>query len=243
MPHETEEQTLVRLEDAARLHGILAPLQRMELKLYMLQQQLGKNDTKAARHSSESLRSEIADIKRVIETYLNARLDSSTNLSPERLPRTDVQAAIQAIVTDLNELSARKNQKFVLRIEPGTVAVGRTDLDLAMSNVIHNAIKYGRLGTKIKIRGSRTGQMYAIDVVSYGDGIADDEADRIFEPGYRTQAAVQTEFTAAGLGLYASRHAISRWGGTLELTQSATSDSDDAELHRNTFTISVPTVE
>jgi signal transduction histidine kinase len=70
-----------------------------------------------------------------------------------------------------------------------------------LSNLLENAVKYADSGTKILI-SARRDNGFAVSVTSEGIPIADAEKAKIFERGYRSQAAQQKVAPGTGIGLY-----------------------------------------
>jgi signal transduction histidine kinase len=85
-------------------------------------------------------------------------------------------------------------------------------------NLLVNAIKYGKSGTTISVIAKAISNFYRIDISNEGQGVADDDRDRIFERGYRSQH-VKDKKLGIGLGLYIARSAVESHGGKLLLSQ------------------------
>ena len=105
----------------------------------------------------------------------------------------------------------------------------------ALTNLTENAIKYHRPDTtpEVEISGGAVDDRYDLRVSDNGMGMSKDDADRVFEPFYRsprTQALPGT-----GLGLSIVNRVVRASGGTLSL---------ETELGRgSTFIVRLPTVD
>ena len=91
-----------------------------------------------------------------------------------------------------------------------------------LENLISNAIKYGGPDRRVRIKvgpeRSQDGRkLVAISVEDGGMGIPKSDLKRIFEPFYRTQAAVQAHIPGTGLGLSVSKHLAEAMGGSLSV--------------------------
>ncbi|WP_343032701.1 ATP-binding protein [Sphingorhabdus profundilacus] len=87
------------------------------------------------------------------------------------------------------------------------------------SNIITNAMKYGRTGTPIMVSlaHSRSGAMLAFAVVDQGDGIAPEHLPRLTERFYRVDSGRSRSVGGTGLGLSLVKHIVDRHRGHLEI--------------------------
>jgi two-component system phosphate regulon sensor histidine kinase PhoR len=87
------------------------------------------------------------------------------------------------------------------------------------SNIINNAMKYGRAGTPIMVSlaHSRSGAMLAFSVVDQGDGIAPEHLPRLTERFYRVDSGRSRSVGGTGLGLSLVKHIVDRHRGHLEI--------------------------
>jgi signal transduction histidine kinase len=99
----------------------------------------------------------------------------------------------------------------------------------ALTNVVSNAAKYGE---RARVTLERTQGGYLIEVADDGPGIPDSEKEKVFEPFYRTAAALESDREGMGLGLAIARSIILAHGGVIEL--------NDREPHGLTVRILLP---
>lgn len=86
----------------------------------------------------------------------------------------------------------------------------------AVYNVIDNAVKYSPPGAIIEV-GIDVYEFFArVDVRDYGEGITEDEINRLFQRFYRGDNARNVE--GAGIGLYLTRKMITGQGGYIKVT-------------------------
>jgi len=81
-------------------------------------------------------------------------------------------------------------------------------------NLLENALKYSRPTDAVELRARRDGVALVLSVADRGDGVAQSERERIFEPFYRRPGAA-ADSGGAGLGLSISRALAAAQGGTL----------------------------
>ncbi|MEP7350338.1 MAG: ATP-binding protein [Sphingorhabdus sp.] len=87
------------------------------------------------------------------------------------------------------------------------------------SNVVTNAMKYGRHGTQVSVTlaQSRSGAMVAFAVEDHGDGIAPEHLPRLTERFYRVDSGRSRSVGGTGLGLSLVKHIVDRHRGHLEI--------------------------
>jgi two-component system phosphate regulon sensor histidine kinase PhoR len=103
------------------------------------------------------------------------------------------------LVNEMPELTARADSDRVQQV---------------LSNLVDNAIKYGRNGGTVTIRGRATDEgRIELCVADDGPGIPADARERIFERFYRLDKARSREQGGTGLGLSIVKHIIQSHGG------------------------------
>jgi two-component system sensor histidine kinase CpxA len=88
-------------------------------------------------------------------------------------------------------------------------------LNRALSNVIHNAFRYAPSNTGIEINARRNEGRVEITVRDHGQGVPEDELDKIFVPYYRTDKARKRSNGGVGLGLAITKRIIENHGGEI----------------------------
>jgi signal transduction histidine kinase len=116
------------------------------------------------------------------------------------------------------EIHAEPRLRVRMAIPPDLPPVVADDGALAqvLRNLLRNAVRYAADGMPVEVVADRApGGMIALEVLDRGPGLATDEADRLFEPFYRAEAA-EAFGSGAGLGLAAARSLLRAMGGTIE---------------------------
>ncbi len=82
-------------------------------------------------------------------------------------------------------------------------------------NLIENAMKYGKAGKRVRVRAES--QQFAVEFVvqDFGQGIAFEHLDRIFERFYRVDKARSRDSGGTGLGLAIVKHIVQAQGGRI----------------------------
>jgi two-component system, OmpR family, phosphate regulon sensor histidine kinase PhoR len=97
-------------------------------------------------------------------------------------------------------------------------AVLRADprkLLLAVSNLVDNAVKYGREGGTVTLEGMAEEGAVVIEVADDGPGIPPRHLARIFERFYRVDTGRSRELGGTGLGLSIAKHIVEAHGGSI----------------------------
>lgn len=125
---------------------------------------------------------------------------------------TDVTALLQSIVDDM---AGAGLDVTMTPAEPITLEIQPTTLKRALTNLIDNAVKYGKVA-RVSIRS--TPRTLEIVVDDEGPGIPEHELSRVFEPFYRVEESRSRETGGVGLGLAIAQSIVQADGGTLALS-------------------------
>jgi signal transduction histidine kinase len=95
------------------------------------------------------------------------------------------------------------------------VACRPSALKRAITNLIDNALKYGK---KAQVAIAATAKTVEITVDDEGPGIPEEELARVFQPFYRVEGSRSRETGGVGLGLAIAKSLIERHQGSLTLS-------------------------
>jgi signal transduction histidine kinase len=84
-----------------------------------------------------------------------------------------------------------------------------------VANLLENATRHSPAGAAVTVSAARRDGVVRLEVTDEGPGIADDEAARVFERFYRSDAARASADGGAGLGLAIARWIVDLHGGTI----------------------------
>jgi two-component system sensor histidine kinase GlrK len=110
--------------------------------------------------------------------------------------------------------------------------VSAKHLQIALRNLIDNAVKYSFRGTEgrprdVVINGRAKDDFYEITIENYGVGIESDETISIFETGIQGRRAKYEVVTGAGLGLAMVKKYIAMHRGHISVISECKGDSKD----------------
>ncbi|MCE1164196.1 MAG: HAMP domain-containing histidine kinase [Bacteroidetes bacterium] len=102
-----------------------------------------------------------------------------------------------------------------LRKEPKPVMADRGLFELALSNLIGNAIKYNTLGGIVETIIEERDNDTFVTVADNGIGIPDEDKDKMFREFYRSSNAKKSGVEGTGLGLSVVKEIIEHHGGSI----------------------------
>ena len=187
---------------AAISHDLRTPLTRIRMRL-----ESSESDPLTARSIAD-----IHEMDDLIESALSVFRGASSHEEPGET--TDVHALVQALVDDLADLG----QPVSVRGEPAPARVQSAGLRRVVSNLVNNALRYGkRADVSVHPRGDEV----HIVIEDAGPGIPEAQLDAVMKPFYRLESSRNRLTGGSGLGLYIARDLIARQGGVLTLANRA----------------------
>lgn len=106
---------------------------------------------------------------------------------------------------------------YLTNLEPAIVWGHGLSLQRAILNLVENAVKYTPQGGKVELSLRRSDGWASVTVRDTGPGIDPSDAERIFQPFVRLDAARARQTGGAGLGLAITRSIVLAHAGTLSL--------------------------
>jgi two-component system phosphate regulon sensor histidine kinase PhoR len=153
-------------------------------------------------------------MERLIDDLLELSRAESAGVPLER-EETPLPAFLGR-VAELHRTSAERAGKSLEVIAgEGSLRADVRKLTLALSNLVDNAIKYGKEGGRVTLAGKVAEGTCTLEVADDGPGIPPEELPRIFERFYRVDKGRSREMGGTGLGLSIARHIVESHGGTI----------------------------
>jgi two-component system phosphate regulon sensor histidine kinase PhoR len=151
------------------------------------------------------------------DLLLLSTLDSGgLRLNRQPLP---FKSTVQDAIDDLQARALSRSATLENLVPASLVVLADNDrMRQVISNLLDNAIKYGREGGKTSVEGHLLpdGRL-EIAVVDDGPGIPRDSHSRIFERFYRVDKARSREQGGTGLGLAIVKHVVQAHGGEVRI--------------------------
>jgi two-component system phosphate regulon sensor histidine kinase PhoR len=245
---ETERVEKTRRDFIANVsHELRTPLTSIQGYSETLLDTLPDNSG-STREFLEIIRKNTARMARLTEDLLTlARVESGeTRFETEPIPPAellhDAEESFREIArgqgVDLQIIDSNNGTGSIESLP--LVLADREAIHQVFSNLIDNAMKYGRTGGRIELGASfvakaapnraRGIEFYVRD---YGAGISSEHLPRLFERFYRVDKARSRESGGTGLGLAIAKHIMRAHGGSIRA---------ESELnHGSTFVFTLPT--
>jgi two-component system, OmpR family, phosphate regulon sensor histidine kinase PhoR len=199
------------------------------------------DDSAPTREFLEIIRKNTVRMARLTEDLLTlARVESGeTRFETEPVPPVellhDAEESFREIArghgVDLQIMDSHNGSGSVESLPQ--VLADREAIHQVFSNLIDNAMKYGRGGGRVEL-GARAAQRgIEFYVKDFGGGISSEHLPRLFERFYRVDKARSRESGGTGLGLAIAKHIMRAHGGSIRA---------ESELnHGSMFVFTLPT--
>src|SRR5579871_3030824 len=188
----------------------------------------------------EIIRKNAARMSRLTEDLLTlARVESGeTRFETEPVPPVEL---LHDAEESFREIARGQGVELQIKdIEGGSgsveslpaVMADREAIHQVFSNLIDNAMKYGRAGGRIELGARASSRGVEFYVQDFGAGISSEHLPRLFERFYRVDKARSRESGGTGLGLAIAKHIVRAHGGSIHA---------ESELgHGSTFVFTLP---
>jgi two-component system sensor histidine kinase BaeS len=189
-------------------HDVMIPLTVLQGHLAELDQQTSVGDAMAEAHYLGAL---------IQNLSLAAKLDA---VEPEPLAEpVDLAALVERVYNRHRPVARSRSVRIDRAVPPEPTAVlgDVTMLEQAVSNVVHNAVRYNTAGGHVAIVLERDHDRFTLSVVDDGPGIPPHERERLLERGYRTTDARTRSPEGHGIGLDITQRVIAKHELELEL--------------------------
>lgn len=175
------------------------------------------DDPVQVRRFAKRLSEESARLARITQDIIElSRLQAADVLSNAELVR--VNAAITAAV-DQNRVAAEAREiELAMKGDKHAEVYGDEGLlTVAVHNLISNAIQYSPNGSRVGIGVRTSDGVVEIAVTDQGEGIPEEDQDRVFERFFRVDQARSRHTGGTGLGLAIVKHAVQNHGGDIRV--------------------------
>jgi two-component system phosphate regulon sensor histidine kinase PhoR len=151
--------------------------------------------------------------------------------------RADVGEVVSRAVEVYRYRAEREGMEVGVTIGPRLppAMVDERALELAVINLLDNALKYAKDGGRVDVEVRAEGRSLEIEVRDRGAGIDPDEQDRIFERFVRGRRAAEQRARGSGIGLALVKHIAESHGGSVRVRSPALDDGTGS-----TFVIRLP---
>jgi two-component system sensor histidine kinase VicK len=196
-------------------HELKTPLTSLNGYIQLLHIKIETSDSGFISNILAKATRQVAKMISMIDGFLNvSRLEAGRiHIEPTIL---NLALLIKGIEND-NELSNSHNVIFN-PIETTWVNVDRDKIELVITNLISNAIKYSAVNTKIQVSCiKKEDRQVIVSVSDQGIGVKPQDRAHLFDRFYRVESRQTASITGVGIGLYICKEIIERHGGKIWL--------------------------
>ena len=213
MAAELEEVDRIRRDLVANVsHELRTPISALQAVLENLIDGVEPSDP-------ETFRTMLKQVERL--GRLVAQLLDLSRLESGVVPLQRRTFAVREVLDDAADEARLRagDPSIVVAVDPPdlTVDADPERVHQVVANLVENAVRHSPAGAPVEVRACAVdgGSTIAIEVLDAGPGIAEEEADRVFERFYRSDAARASADGGAGLGLAIARWIVDLHGGSI----------------------------
>ena len=134
------------------------------------------------------------------------------------IEKTDVAWIIEAILKRLKPIADKRNISLTFeKVVPVVAEVDASKLELALSNLIENAVKYNVDDGWVRVNLDADRKYFYVVISDSGVGIPEEEQEHIYERFYRGDKSHSTEIEGTGLGLAITKSVIVLLRGVIKV--------------------------
>lgn len=197
-------------------HELRTPVTNFILQLERLQRSLLRETSHAQNVEAAALSlRESRRLAALIDTLLDAQRDRGA-ITLNRCA-FDLAELARDVIQRMDGFAVRAGSIIESELESVVGHWDRLRIDQVLTNVVHNALKYGR-GRPVRIAISKQASNAQIEVIDSGLGIAAESTHRVFE---KFERAVPPSYGGLGLGLYIARQIVNAHDGEVEIISAA----------------------
>ena len=220
---KTNFLSLVSHEFKTPLSGILTST--ILLRKYNLAEQQEKRD----KHI-QTITDKVQYLNNILNDFLSLEKLETGNVN-YNLSTFELGKVMKEVVSNANILLKEgQTINYPDHIDEISLLQDEKIIELTLSNLIHNAIKYSSENSVIAIKVSQDLDITTLEIIDDGIGIPKIDQKNIFNRYFRAENALLTEGT--GIGLNISKTHIENLGGSINF--------ESEENKGTTFTISIP---
>ncbi len=198
-------------------HDLRTPLAGIMAVAEALEDGIASDDDMRARYYS-TLRTETGRLARLVDDLfeLSRAQAGVLKLTMERISLDELVADAIAGVSPVAEAKGVHLEGRVAQ-PPPELAGSSPELLRALRNILENAVRHTPADGSVVVEAGATRDGARVSVLDDGGGVAPDDLERLFEVGYRADAA-RTPGGGAGLGLAIARSFVEAHAGRITVS-------------------------
>ena len=202
-------------------HELMQPLGVIRGYLTLLRSQQGRVLESAVQTQAiDAMLRSTDSLIEMSKRYLDLSRVEGGDLTLHRSAVALYQDIVQPVVSAMRHRFEEKQIRLELENENGmratTLELDETLMRIAYTNLLDNAVKYGKQGGRIVCGYAEEEHAYRLNVWNEGEGIPADRQDDVFRKFVRLRTG-DKEPAGTGLGLSNTKAIIERHGGTIRV--------------------------
>ncbi len=178
--------------------------------------EVGLQKSRSAAEYQDTIGSMLEEVNRLTRLVENLLSISRADAGQLQIGFTSVAPleVVREVATVLEVLMEEKTLEIAIYGDEQVLIKGdRLLLRHAITNILHNAVKYTPAGGRISVEVGHTSDAATIRIIDSGPGIAPEHRDKVFDRFYRIDTARARDTGGAGLGLSIAKWAVEVQGG------------------------------
>ncbi|MDK8182846.1 HAMP domain-containing sensor histidine kinase [Paenibacillus sp. UMB4589-SE434] len=159
------------------------------------------------------------NLKKLIDHLFDlSKLDADEIvMKPERLDLAEL--ARECVIEFIPELRRQQLEvKASIPDVPCLIVADRVSMNRIISNIMKNAVQYGKDGKVVGLELTEYKQEYELRIWDQGTGIVEEDREKVFDRLYRTERSRSSLQGGSGLGLAIAKALIEKNGGAIWVT-------------------------
>ena len=195
-------------------HELRSPLAVIEGFAKTLVEHFDEIDRETERESIEIILKKAIALEGLIENILDMSRIEEGHLEVSLEP-LDVVELCELVREDQERVAERHEVVLEAPTDEIKAVADREKVEVALGNLVRNAVKFSPDGGKVTISLREAGGMAEIEVTDQGIGIPTGEQEQVFDRFYQVDSGETRSFQGSGLGLYITRELVEAMGGTV----------------------------
>ncbi len=200
-------------------HELRTPLATLLGFLETLEDEEVAADAGTRRKFLSIMAEEAQRIRALVDDLMSLSRVEADRYSVPRDP-VDLVPLAESVRAANTRVIEQRGASVVIDNQAGEAIVAGDQVQLAqlLTNLVTNALRYGRAGTPVHVRLEDAGpDMIRLSVIDQGEGIAAEHLPRLTERFYRVDASRSRSVGGTGLGLAIVKHIALRHRGRLDI--------------------------
>ncbi len=210
-------------------HELKSPIASLKLYLQTLKRQQVSEEERG-----NFVKYMLEDVERLdtLITHLLAVGNIDQSSATKDLEAIQFDEMVRSVVESVCSRHRLDSANLNLNLQSCVVQSNRVDLDMIISNLIDNAIKYANDNPKVAVQLKSTPMEAVLRVSDNGPGVPRHLRRKIFGRFVRLGSELEREKPGTGLGLYIVTTLVKSMGGRIDVT--------DSNLGGALFTVKLP---